>query len=73
MTPEQLAALERLSPTTQAFLARVARRIAEGYEGEIVLHVKRGRDGSGAPRGSISFVRWVQVEDGGAFTDGESP
>jgi len=67
MTPEQLSMFARLSPTTQAFLARVARRIADGYEGEIVLHVKRGRDGSGQPRGAINLVRWVQVDDGDAI------
>lgn len=70
MRPEQLAVFERLSATTQAFLFRVARRIAAGdYEGEVALHVKRGRGGSG----SISFIRWVQIEDGEALKGGESP
>ncbi len=66
MTPEQLAIFGKLSPTTQAFLAKVARKINEGYEGEITLHVKKGRDS----RGGISYIRWVQVDDGDSIKDG---
>lgn len=66
MTPEQSATFEKLSPTTQAFLNKVARKIAEGYEGEIVLHVKAGREG----RSGISFIRWVQIDDGDSVKGG---
>ena len=60
MTPEQAATFARLSATTQAFLHKVVCRIVEGYEGEIVLHVKKGRE----TRSGISFIRWEQVDDG---------
>jgi len=65
MTPEQLSHFECLSPTTQAFLARVARRLAETfYEGEVILNVKRGRDSAGKERGNINLIRWTQIENG---------
>ena len=68
-TPEQLAIFAKLSPTTRAFMVRVARRITEGYEGEIILSVKAGRDGAGVKRGSINLIRWSQVDDGDAVRD----
>lgn len=67
MTPDQSATFAKLSATTQAFLHKVARKIAEGYEGEIKLHVKKGRDSGG--RSGISFIRWEQVDDGDTIRD----
>lgn len=47
--------LSRLPPVTQAALLRIVRRISEGYEGEIVVNIKRG---------GVSFIRWTQTETG---------
>lgn len=58
MTPDQIGLLNRLSVSTQAALLRVARRIQEGYEGEIHLTIK-GR--------GVAIIRWVQVETGDQF------
>lgn len=50
-----LAILERLPRTTQAALLRIGRRVAEGYEGDIQIGVKRG---------GIVYIRWTQTETG---------
>lgn len=38
-----------------AALLRIARRIGEGFEGEITIQVRRG---------GIGFIRWTQTETG---------
>lgn len=47
--------LSTFPPVVQAALLRVGRRIGEGFEGEIVVAVKRG---------GITFIRWTHTETG---------
>lgn len=61
MTQDQLTILQQLSTNTRNRLIKIARRIAEGYEGEIALFVKRGA--KSGPSG-IASVRWTQTETG---------
>lgn len=64
MTPELselLENLKRLTPTTRAFMARLVRKIVDGYEGEIDITVKRG---------GISQIKWTQLDDGRSVQDG---
>lgn len=58
VAPEQL--LLRLPRGVQAAILRVGRRIAEGFEGEIMISVKRG---------GVSFIRWSQTELGDAIKE----
>lgn len=46
----------KLSSNTRAKLIRIARKLADEYEGEINITVAKG--------GSIRFITWVQREDG---------
>lgn len=60
MTPveKKLSAAERFtqfSPNVQASLLRIGRRIAEGFDGEIVVATKS--------RG-VAYIRWVSTERG---------
>lgn len=59
MTQDQLEVFAKLTPQSLERLVKVARRIAEGYEGEILLLVKGGRPGE---RSGISVVRWTEVD-----------
>ena len=55
---EQKQIIERImrfSPIILATFLRIGRRIGEGFEGEIILSIKRG---------GISFVRWTETETG---------
>lgn len=42
-------------PSVLATLLRIARRIEEGFEGEVIVAVKRG---------GVHFIRWTQTETG---------
>lgn len=53
--------LNRLPHKTRAAILRLARRIADGYEGEIKLVVMKG--------GGIRTVEWVQREKGDEITE----
>ena len=44
--------------SVQAALQRIARRIGEGFQGEITLAVNRG---------GVSTLRWIEVESGEAI------
>jgi hypothetical protein len=43
-----------------AALLRIARRIGEGFEGEITIAVKRG---------GITYIRWTQTETGDSIKE----
>lgn len=45
----------QLSQTAKAALVRVARRMADGFEGEITLIITRG---------GVRAIKWVQHENG---------
>ena len=51
----------RLSDSARATLIRIARKIAEGFDGEIKILVNKG--------GGIRFVEWVQREDGATIKE----
>lgn len=51
----------KLTDSARATLIRVARKIAEGYEGEIRITVGKG--------GGIRLVEWVQREDGSTIKE----
>lgn len=51
----------RLTDSAKATLVRVARKIADGYEGEIRITVGKG--------GGIRLVEWVQREDGSTIKE----
>lgn len=58
LPPELQVIVERLTSmpfSVRAALLRIGRRIGEGFEGEIIISVKRG---------GISFIRWTQTETG---------
>lgn len=63
--PVEIGALEtlngRLSDTARATLIRVARKIADGYEGVVEITVGKG--------GGIRFVRWSQTETGDSIRE----
>lgn len=48
-------AMQKLPDSAAAALMRIARRIDEGFEGDIVLNVKKG---------GITWMRWEQTERG---------
>lgn len=48
--------LGQLPAKTRDHLLRIARKIAEGFEGEIYLSVHRG--------GGVRQLKWILVEDG---------
>lgn len=45
----------RMPPSVLAALLRIARRVEEGFDGEIQMGVKRG---------GIQYIRWTQTETG---------
>lgn len=49
------ARIARLRLPILAALLRIARRIEENFEGEILISVRRG---------GISFIRWTETETG---------
>jgi len=51
----------RLGDQARATLIRIARKIADGYEGEIRIAVGKG--------GGIRHVEWVQREDGSTIKE----
>lgn len=57
-SPDSLLLAERIVTMPRlvvAALLRVGRRIGEGFEGEIIISVRRG---------GIAFIRWTQTETG---------
>lgn len=49
------ARLAKVPPSVLAALLRIGRRIEEGFEGEILVAVKRG---------GVHYIRWTQTETG---------
>lgn len=50
-----------LSASALAALMRLARRIAEGFTGEVTICVKKG--------GGVAWVRWSETDDGTALKE----
>jgi hypothetical protein len=53
--------LSGLSASAQAALLRLARRIAEGFIGEVTICVKKG--------GGVAWVRWSETDDGNSLRE----
>jgi len=51
----------RLTESARDKLIRIARKLADGYEGEILISVGKG--------GGIRFVEWKQREDGSTIKE----
>jgi hypothetical protein len=64
LTSEQLAIIDKLSPSVKAALMRIGRRIDEGFQGEIQIAVHEK---------GIRTVSWKQVENGDQFGGGSAP
>lgn len=53
-----------LTHSAQAALARIARRIGEGFEGKITVDVRRG---------GVASLQWLVIEDGNMIKEEEIP
>jgi hypothetical protein len=42
----------------RAGLLRAAKKVRDGYEGDILIRVRKG---------GVSYIQWIQVENGEAF------
>lgn len=50
-----------LPSVTVAALLRLARRISEGFTGEVIICVKKG--------GGVAWVRWSETDDGNSLRE----